>query len=307
MFLFFACAAPQDNNAQNEEAVVEDTDTEMENVPLDLNNPVDNATAFIKMRGSLDETAEVVFYWHGYIYNHEIADPFASPITSYYESPILEFEGYNIARFQKLNDREYQMLSREITVYKNLFGNIIDCFDNYNIGVESPSFVPVVHVQNDPVNFVVGESTYKEMGGHVIWDMDLFLSYPSPLPTDSYPEYSAGDTYQSVEIFDFYSARADLEDPNQDSVPVHLTWVRHGQYLPWMQAGQKEGHLVYHGQGYKVMDGWDGLPEHLKEWTEENAPEYKSAPEAAIYGPNVTSWRYMKSLLDSDEYPSSCQ
>ena len=197
------------------------------------------------------------------------------------------------------------MLSREITVYKNLYGNIIDCFNNFHIGVENPTTVPVVHVQNDPVNFVVGESTYKEMGDHIVWDMDMFLSYPSPLPTDTYPEYSAGDTYQSVEISDFYSSRSDLEDPTQDSVPVHLSWSDMANTFP-DAGGSKEGHLVYHAQGYKIMAGWDGLPDELKEWTEANAPEYKSAPEAAIYGPNVTSWRYMKSLLDAGEYPSEC-
>ena len=40
------------------------------------------------MRGSLDESEEVVFYWHGYIYNLEAADPFETPITSYYQNPI---------------------------------------------------------------------------------------------------------------------------------------------------------------------------------------------------------------------------
>lgn len=274
---------------------------------LNLDDPKDNTKAFIKMRGSLDASEDVVFYWHGYIYNQETAAPFASPETSYSSSPILAFEGFNIARFEQRSDTEYQMLSREITVYKDLFGNIIDCFDNYRIGVELPKFVPVAHVQNDPVNFVVGESLYKEIGDLVVWDMDLFLSYPSPLPAEEYPEYSAGNTYQSVEIFDFYSQRSDLEDPTQSSVPVHLTWVRHGQYLPWMQAGQKEGHLIYHAQGYKVMNGWDGLPQNLKAWTEEHAPEYKTAPEFAVNSPNTTSWRYMKRLLDANEYPASCQ
>ena len=296
---FWACSFKS-----SEEVVIQN---EQEIVPLDFERAKDNATSFLKMRGSLDETEEVVFYWHGTIYNKETADPFESPITSYSSNPILTFEGYNIARFEKINDTEYQMLSREITIYKNLFGDIINCFDNYNIGVENPSFVPVVHIQNDPINYVLGESSYKELGDLIVWDMDLFLSYPSPLPVEDYPLYSAGDTYQSIEIFDIYSDRSDLEDPQQTTVPVQLSWVRHGQYLPWMQAGQKEGNLVYHAQGYKVLEGWEGLPEELKVWTEENAPEYKHAPEADTNGPNTTSWRYMKRLLDQGAYPSSCQ
>lgn len=285
-----------------------DTTNDTSNViALDLEDPVDNTTAFAKMRGSLDETEEVVFYWHGYIYNHETQDPFGVTETSYASSPLLAFEGYNIARLEKISDTEYLMLSREITVYKNLFGKIIDCFDTYAINSENPEWVPVVHVQNDPVNFIVGESGYKELGDLIVWDMDIFLSYPSPLPVDEYPEYSASNTYQSIELFDFYSKREDLDNADLNSVPVHLSWVRKGQYLPWMKAGQKEGGLMYHAQGYKVMDGWDGLPDELKEWTEEHAPEYKHAPERDTNGSNTTSWRYMKRLLDQGDYPTTCQ
>ena len=290
----------------SEEVVETQSEFFEQNEPLDLEVPEENTLAFVKMRGSLDETEEVVFYWHGYIYNQENVGPFEETTTSYFSSPILAFEGYNVARLEKINDTEYQMLSREITVYKNLFGEIIDCFDNYNVNATDPQFVPVVHVKNDPVNFVVGDSHYKEMGDYIVWDMDMFLTYPSPLSVEDYPEFSAGNTYQSIELFDFYSKRSDLENPSLNTVPVHLTWVRHGQYLPWMQVGQKEGRLIYHAQGFKVMNGWDGLPKELKSWTEENAPDFKTAPEATIYGSNTTSWRYMKRLLDNEEYPSSC-
>ena len=100
----------------------------------------------------------------------------------------------------------------------------------------------------------------------------------------------------------------DLENSTLDSVPVHLSWVRKGQYLPWMKTGQKEGSLIYHAQGYKVMEGWEGLPEELKEWTEEHAPEYKHAPERDTYGSNVTSSAvHEKDLLDEGNYPTTCQ
>ena len=121
--------------------------------PLDMENPTDNTMAFAKMRGSLQSDEEVVFYWHGYIYNHELQDPYGETETSYSASPIMAFEGYNIA-VEKISDTEYLMLSREITVYKNLFGKIIDCFDNRAVNAEDSEWVPVVHVQNDPVNLL---------------------------------------------------------------------------------------------------------------------------------------------------------
>ena len=73
---------------------------------LNMEDPVDNTTAFAKMRGSLEADEEVVFYWHGYIYNHELQEPYAETETSYSASPILAFEGYNIARLEKINETE---------------------------------------------------------------------------------------------------------------------------------------------------------------------------------------------------------
>ena len=59
-----------------------------------------------------------------------------------------------------------------------------------------------------------------------------------------------------------------------------------------MRAGQTDGKLVYHGQGYKMMDGYEALPADLKEWVANNAPEYQEPPSFDV-GKNVTSWRYM--------------
>ena len=59
---------------------------------------------------------------------------------------------------------------------------------------------------------------------------DVF-EYPSPLPMDIYPEFSAGNTYQNIEIFDFFQLD-DINNPNLDSIPVHLSWVRQGNTYP---------------------------------------------------------------------------
>ena len=96
-----------------------------------------------------------------------------------------------------------------------------------------------------------------------------------------------------------------LENPDLKTVPVHLSWTRIGQYLPWMRMGSNEGKLIYHAQGYKVLDGWDGLPSDLKEWTLSNAPEYQYPPEQDEY-PNMTSWRYMRKIVDDGTYDPSC-
>ena len=58
--------------------------------------------------------------------------------------------------------------------------------------------------------------------------------------------------------------------------------------------------------GEKILDGFDGLPQHLQDYVMEHAPEYSHAPDYDT-SPNTTSWRYFKQLIDSGEYDSSCQ
>ena len=308
LFHFFGCMDEPSEKKDNSVDLQEESEVVQESLDLDLNDAKDNVTAFVKSRGSLNEDDVVVFYFKGLIFNNVDIPPDVLEESSYFNEPLFQFEGFNIARFIKHSDYEYQFLSREITLYKDNTGRVLDCFNNRDIvGTENAEFVPVVHVHNDPVNYYLYGSDYREVGPELVsWVQEMFLKYPSPLPTDTYPEFSAGDTYQSIELFDFFTKREDLNNPELDSVPVHLSWVRQGQYLPWMRAGQTDGKLVYHGQGYKVMEGYEGLPEDLKEWVQNNAPEYTEPPSYDV-GKNVTSWRYMESLLEEGKYSYDCE
>ena len=185
------------------------------------------------------------------------------------------------------------MISREVSVYKDLYGNIIDCWDNSVLKPETPQDVPVVHVWNDPVNFTISGGNGVKVGEQVVWTTEVFLNYPSPLPVESISGIFCGNTYQSSEIFKFFSQWEDLNDPTQNSVPVTLTWSRVGQYLPWMQMGQQPGKLVYHTHGFKVMDGFDGLPQALKDFVLERDPKFQFAPDTDV-SPNETSWKVFK-------------
>jgi hypothetical protein len=307
-FQLLACVEESSQKSENVEDVQDSSEEFQESLNLDLNDAKDNVTAFVKSRGSLNEDDIVVFYFKGFVYNHVDIPPEVEGETSYFNDALFQFEGFNIAKVIKYSEYEYQFLSREITLYKDNTGRVLNCFNNRDIvGTENAEFVPVVHVQNDPVNYYLYGSDYRDVGPEMIsWVQEMFLSYPSPLPMNEYPEFSAGNTYQSIEIFDFFTNVDDINNPNLDSVPVHLSWVRQGQYLPWMRAGQTDGKLVYHGQGYKLMDGYDGLPEDLKEWVQDNAPEYTEPPSYDV-GKNVTSWRYMESLLEEDTYSYDCE
>ena len=285
-----------------EDTSVED---EAEFDELDLSDPSVVSAAFARTRGSLDPEEQVFYYWKGLIYDRKYADPMGAP-QSDYGTPLMAFEGFNVARFEPVGDGVFDMITREVSVYKSLSGEIIDCWNNVVIGAQDPARVPVVHVTNDPVNFQISGADVVEMGEMVVFPMEVILTYESPLSVEDYPEYSASNTYESSELFNFFTTKAALRDPANDSVPAHISWTRVGQYLPWMQVGQLQGHLVYHAQGRKLENGWDDLPTDLRTWVEDNAPEYKRAPETQSWGSNMTSWRYFRRLLDRGEYVTSC-
>jgi len=276
---------------------------ERPNEPLDLDEAEDNLHAFQKSRGSLDADEDVVFYWTGTIYLAQDVEPLGSPLNDF-PGPILRFEGFNIARFVPATDG-VRMISREIALYQDMQGSVIDCWNNARLGTDDPGMVPVVHVQNDPVNWTLGGGEYEELGDRIIWKTEMQLAYPSSMPVDGYPEYSASNTYQSLEMFNFFASRADLEDPTLDSAPVTLSWSRVGQLLPWMRPGQSTDKLVYHTHGAKLLGGFDELPETLRTWVATHAPEYATAPDSDD-APNITSWRFFKGLLDTGEYSPTC-
>jgi hypothetical protein len=274
-----------------------------EQMDLDLDDFDDNQLAWLKTRGSLDPEEDVFFYWTGSIYLLQDAAPEAPAFTEF-PGPILHFEGFNVARFTPLEDG-VRMVSREMAVYKSPYGNILECWSNSALDVPSPKQVPVVHVWNDPVSHTLYGADFDRMGDEIVFRTEIQLNYPSPLPVDDYPQYSANNTYQSIELFNWYVDLDDLQDPNIDNAPVSISWSRQGQALPWMQAGQSSAKLVYHTRGRKLLGGFKDLPEHIQSYVLEHGPDYQESP-SSDWGPNMTSWRTFKSLIDSGAYSPDC-
>lgn len=240
----------------------------------------------VKLRCSTDPGDEVIVWWTGVLYGlQEQQAP----------KPLLGFEGYNICRSQEQADGSWQLLTRELTFYRDLVtGEIVDDWDN----PYSQSSNSVVHVANDPVNtaFRAGGPSmpWLESGNTTMLSLNIPLAYPNPLSPAEFPRASSGEMYVGSEHFMFSAPREQMDDPSLSQVDTHVGWTRVGPWLPWMEMGGVEGRLLYVGQGNKKASIED-MPADIQERIQRDYPEYARAPSEWVQ-PNMTSWTYYKRL-----------
>ncbi|MCC5868619.1 MAG: DUF1838 family protein [Gammaproteobacteria bacterium] len=223
--------------------------------------------------------------------------------------PILGMEIVGVKRYERI-EGGWQRVQREIAFYTDLeTGEILTHWENPWLQRE----VRVLPVLNDPVNrrHVIDEQgggwgiSYMEAGDDIIFHREVPLRYRNPLPFADYPLHSRGDWYEAMELFNNFVRRSDLEDPNLTSAPSTGSWSRIGPWLPWMELGNREGWLVYHGRAVKVA-GVEDLPAHVLEAIRRDYPKYLRAPEAWSE-PSETSWTFFKKVLDGDIDPDNMQ
>lgn len=273
--------------------ILSKTPTPIPSLDLDLNNPEDNMTAFIKVRGSLDPTEEVIYYANGKIYGF---------VEGERDKPLMGFEMYNIARNVKKGEYDYQLLTNEVLLYTDLkTGEVLETFKNPYTNKE----VDVLHVWNSPVNqeqklqgkYGPWGVSHNKFGDDMIcMNADIFLAYPSALKMAEYPDNAQSDLYEAAELFQFFFSEKDVNNPNLKSVDATISWTRLGPWLPWLEMGQRQGNMVYQGAGYKLSEkDYDTMPAILRNYVMANKPEYRHAPQA-FTSPNETSWTYFKKM-----------
>ncbi|MCG5219431.1 DUF1838 family protein [Streptosporangium soli] len=241
---------------------------------------------FIRVRADRGGS-EVVVWWTGDVYAWT---PYGGP------HHLFGFEGINLARAVTV-EGGYELLSREAAFYLDPRSReILDEWDNPISGER----VDVLQVWNDPVNqrwladgprgpFRV---PVTRIGENMVFNTDILLAYPSPLPVAEFPDNSGDDTYRAMELFQFFARAADVEDPARENVPCTFSWSRVSPWLPWMRMADRPGALVYHCRGAKMAD-WEAVPEHVRTYVAEHRPEFAHAPESWS-APNETSWTYYK-------------
>lgn len=261
---------------------------------VDLSNPSDYMNAFMRVRGSAADE-ETVYHWTGKVYSY---------IPGEKSMELFDFEGYSIAR-TVVEEGGFKLLTREAAFFKDhRTGEILENWRNPFTGAT----VPVIHIFNDPVNqdMVFGEEYLPyahrilpstELGETLVFHMDIFPYYPSPLNTREHGEFVGSDTYQAAEFFQFFVDKKDLLNEELDSVPANISWSRISPWMPFMRMADRAGNLVFVCRGRKLDGGFEALPAHIKTYIRERKPEYATAP-TEWSEPNETSWTYFKKLFD---------
>lgn len=255
----------------------------------DFRNPADSSAAFLRLRCSLDP--------HDQKYSAWTATVFAQ-VPGQKLKPLFGFEGYNVCRVVKKVDGSYQLLTREVSYYRDLkTGKIIEHWDNPYTGKTDE----VMQVHNDPVNSAMpahGSGKYAMpwvvMDGDVMLLVDVPLDYPNELSPAKFPEESSGDRYIASEHFGFFAKLVDMNNPKLQSVPYVNSWFRTGPWLPWMKMGERPGGLVYSGEGKKV-DSFAQLPAEVQAYTRKHFPKFVNAPTKFVQ-PNETTWSVYRDM-----------
>ncbi len=214
--------------------------------------------------------------------------------------------GIGASRLEYLEDEEaYRFYHREVLYYLDPQTNkILETWKN----PITDRTVEVLHILNDPVHRL-----YRLKGGRfsppypyqvynddIVFQLDIFRAEENnPMPRKEYPLHSQQSIYQSCELWANYSRLSEVSNPDITSASAHVAWARNGMWLPFMEMGNRPGHMVYHSQSLKLMGGVAELPRNILDYTEKNHPKYLEAPskwqDLAL---NENTWSYSKKVID---------
>jgi hypothetical protein len=224
--------------------------------------------------------------------------------------PLFDVEGFGANRHIRQPDGTYQHLHREVGYYKDLrTGEIIEQWANPYLDGE---IVDVFHINNDPVNAIIGPVVktnlgegmvnsefpflmpWTAIGDHMMSSFDVNTGWKNVLDPKEWPRESSHKPMVRVsEYLQFYTSKRAVENwRNADRIANHGSWQRIGTWLPWMLMGPRPGHLFYRCHT-KALQSIDELPRHIRSYTEKRWPKYLEAP-TEWASPNVTSFEVYK-------------
>jgi len=239
---------------------------------LNLDNPRDNLTALIKLQADLSG-ADVIGGFPGEVWGWVPG-----------EGNKLLFRSYGIgASHAEQVDDGWRFYHRELLYYLDPdSGEILDDWLNPYTGKR----VEVMHILNDPVHrFYAFEGgrfpfpwPYTVVGDDLVFRISVFSFRDSIMPRIDYPLHSADNKYQAAELWMMNGRVSEVMNPDITSASCVTSWSRVGQWLPFMEMGNRPGIMVYHSDSYKLLEGVKHIPANILAHTEKHHPKYLKSP-----------------------------
>lgn len=258
---------------------------------LDLTTGKGNQIAVARMNGDLDESKQK----HGWYKGFAMAVRPGNKVED-----LVGFMGFDSSRLEKRDDGSYAKLLREVVLYTDLrSGEVLE--EWYNPYIDET--VPVVHVANDPFNFVIRDYVgpppsygglnpdeapprrplllnWQQQGDRLLLENHIHLYYRNALQPDKWPRESAGEMVRVSEMYTFFVDVAKIQDESFTTLPFSGTWHRITPWFPWMLMGQTPGHCQYacfHGSGQELDEV---LSRPVLDYIEKHYAKYFKAPDA---------------------------
>jgi hypothetical protein len=240
---------------------------------LDLDAPEDNLKALIKLQADLSG-ADAIGGFGGEVWGWVPG-----------EGNQLLFRSYGIgASHVERVDNGWRFYHREVMYYLDPKTNeILQDWTNPYTGRK----VEVLHILNDPVHRFYAISggrfaapfPYTVVGDDLVFRISIFSFRDSVMPRKDYPLHSANDKYQASELWMMNGRLSEVMNPEVTSASCVTSWSRVGQWLPFMEMGNRPGIMVYHSDSYKLLGGIDDIPADIRAYTEKHHPDYLQSPQ----------------------------
>jgi hypothetical protein len=253
---------------------------------LDMDQPVDNLTAWMKMRASL-ESQDVYFWFTGGL---DLAMP-GEPIR-----PIINVETVILRRTQRLAAYTWHVTDWEASVYRDVESDeIVEEVVNPITGDKVQPF----HYREGPVTFEYSAERQPRLIGlptpfeektepfHQRWRRagdDLWMikemyiwGIPQWLDIKQFPDETPKTPINVSSITTMKSNLRNVLDPALASVPTEYFYQATSDWLPWMKMGQRPGFVVWHEAGKKIFS-LDDLPATTRTAMEKIHPQWFARP-----------------------------
>ncbi len=83
--------------------------------------------------------------------------------------------------------------------------------------------------------------------------------------------------YADSSMYRYHASLKQLQDPHQPSADTIMSWDTETTWWPWLEMGDREGHMIFGSMGRKLAR-LDDVPEMVIAASEERFPEQLARP-----------------------------